>query len=81
MANNNLGRAKVEKFKLTPEQIEWQKAYKKLMGISKFLQTGMAAQLQGAQRIGDLLGQTDSALQTLINRAPQTTKNELEGQE
>jgi len=70
----------VEKYKLTPEQIDFQKQYSKVKKVEQFLQKKLFSQMIGAKQLSDLLRETQSTGQQMYQQAPTEPINDIAGQ-
>jgi hypothetical protein len=71
---------KVERFKLTREQLAFQKAYKKVNSIAKMLQQEMAATAERGASLSEMMQEVSGQLTQLIQAAPRKPVHELSGQ-
>lgn len=70
----------VEKFRLTKEQVAWQKQYAKTLRVQKMIQGKMGQQMKGARTLRDLAGGVQQQMTRLLQNAPPETVKELDGQ-
>ena len=70
----------VEKYKLTPEQMGFQKQYSKIKKVEQFLQKKLFSQMIGAKQLGDLLRETQMAGAQMYQNAPSNTVSDIAGQ-
>ena len=73
--------AKVEKYKISKEMLEFSKNFKKVQQLSAILQQGLAIQLGEADRIRQMLHETNAVREQMLNQAPKNPTHEVEGQE
>jgi len=71
---------KVEKFRLTKEQMTYQKAYKRLLKMGQTIQQGIAQNMAKGVSLGQMLKEVSEGLNQLQTQAPKTPIQELEGQ-
>ena len=70
----------VEKFKLTKEQMNYQKSYKQLVKMGKVVRSGIAQNMAKGASLGQMFQEIMGQLQMLKQKAPQDPTFELEGQ-
>lgn len=68
---------KVEKWKLTPEQIAWSKQYAQLLKVAQMVNQGMVSNMVKARGLSDMLKQIEGGMQEMINKAPANPTREL----
>ena len=71
---------KVENFKLTKGQRDFQKSYKKLKGIGNVLSQKIAQHVAEGRSMGQMLEQINGGLNQMLQQAPKNPMSELEGQ-
>jgi len=74
------GRAPVEKFRLTKEQLAFQKQYKKLAGIARLLRGEMNVTMRKGQTLGQLMQELNGQMLQMLELAPKQPTRELMGQ-
>jgi len=72
---------KVEKIKLSKEQIGFTKNYKQLLKVQKGLLATLKVKMSEADMLRSQLGEVEAVLGGLTQQAPPPFLNELEGQE
>jgi hypothetical protein len=70
----------VEKYKLTSEQMGFQKQYSKIKKVEQFLQKKLFSKMVGAKQLSDLLRETQMAGQEMYQNAPSNQINDIAGQ-
>jgi len=73
-------RNEVEKFKLTREQLAFQKTYKKIASIARMLQGEMQATAQKGASLGQMMQEVTGQMNQLLQAAPPRPLKELSGQ-
>jgi F0F1-type ATP synthase membrane subunit b/b' len=70
----------VENFRITPEQKAFTKRYKQVATARRLVQRRLMEHMAGAQEMQNLLGQMQTRMQEMINKAPRKQTIDLEGQ-
>ena len=68
---------KVEKWKLTPEQVAWSKQYAQLLKVAEMVNKGMLSSMVKARSLGELLKQVEGGMQQMVQQAPSRPTREL----
>ena len=76
---SNVRGMKVESWKLTPQQKQFQKIFKRYMGVRNMLEMAGRMKSAGLQGIRGLYNQIDQSLMGLYQRRPRRPTRELPG--
>jgi len=68
---------KVEKFKLSKEQLAWVKDYQKKAKAREMVKKKLMQQMAGAQRLQDMMGMLEQGMVRTLQLAPQKQPKEL----
>lgn len=67
-------RAKVEKWKLTPEMTQWVKSYRKFLKIKERIAQPLMYHASQAEQLRDAYDQLQTGQSQMLQRIPQVTK-------
>ncbi|MFA7161894.1 MAG: hypothetical protein WC083_04910 [Candidatus Methanomethylophilaceae archaeon] len=71
----------VEKFRLSKEQLAFQKQYKKLSQVAKVLRGEMDVTMRKGQTLGQMMQEVNGQMLQMLEAAPKQPTNDLVGQE
>jgi len=70
----------VEKFRLTKEQVAWQRQYAKVLKTQRLVQGKLHEQMAGARTLRDLAGGVQRQMVRMLKEAPPEVVKSLDGQ-
>lgn len=70
----------VERFRLTKEQLAFQKTYKRLLGVAKVLQARAHQTAREGASLGQLMQEVNGQMTELLSMAPRKPVHELDGE-
>lgn len=75
-----MDREPVEKYKLTPEMMDFQKKFSKAKKFEQAIKSKLLVQMAGAKTLSDILRETQMGLQQALQNMPRNKTMEIEGQ-